>query len=215
MTVVWRRWSRILGVIVLLGLVCGVPAVRRAMLRTLGWALVVDDPVGPADIIVVPVWAGPAGAIDAADLIHSNIAGRVAVLAEPPKPAERELTRRGVPYHDETADLAQVLRSLGIANVEVIPDSAAGTHDESHVLLSWCDQRQFHSIVVVSAPDHSRRVRRALHRALRGHPTTVVVRSARYSSFDPDRWWNTRDGVRIEIVELQKLLLDLIRHPIS
>src|SRR5947209_8301986 len=65
MNVVWRRWSRILGLIVLLGLVCGVPAVRRAMLRTLGWALVVDEPVGPADIIVVPAWAGAAGAIDA------------------------------------------------------------------------------------------------------------------------------------------------------
>src|SRR5438445_9062118 len=101
MHVVWRRWSRILGLIVLLGLVCGVPAVRHAMLRTLGWALVVDEPVGPADIIVVPVWAGVAGAIDAADMVHSNVAGRVAVLAEPPKPAERELTRRGASYHDE------------------------------------------------------------------------------------------------------------------
>ena len=215
MNVVWRRWSRILGLIVLLGLVCAMPAVRRAMLRTLGWALVVDEPVGAADIIVVPVWAGAAGAIDAADLVHSRIAGRVAVLAEPPKPAERELTRRGVAYQDETADLAQLLRSLGIANVEVIPDPADGTHEESHVLLSWCDQRHFRSIVVVSAPDHSRRVRRALHRALRGHPTTVAVRSARYSSFDPDRWWTTRDGVRIEIVELQKLVLDVVRHPIS
>ncbi|PYR60844.1 MAG: hypothetical protein DMF91_11190, partial [Acidobacteria bacterium] len=88
-------------------------------------------------------------------------------------------------------------------------------HEESHVLLSWCDQRQFRSIVVVSAPDHSRRVRRVLHRSLLGHPTRVVVRSARYSSFDPNRWWQTREGIRIEIMELQKLLLDVVRHPIS
>jgi hypothetical protein len=215
MHVSWRRWSRILGVIVLLGVVCAVPAVRRAMLRTLGWALVVDEPVGPADVIVVPVWAGVAGAIDAADLVHGRIAGRIAVLAGPPNAAEPELTRRGVAYQNETAALAQLLRSLGILNVEVIPDPADGTDEETHVLLSWCEQRHFQSIVVVSPPDHSRRVRRALHRALRGHPTTVAVRSARYSSFDPERWWTTRSGVRIEIVELQKLLLDVVRHPIS
>jgi len=32
---------------------------------------------------------------------------------------------------------------------------------------------------------------------------------------DPGRWWETRDGVRTEIIEFQKLLLDLIRHPIG
>jgi len=201
--------------IVLVAFAGSVPVIRGAILRTVGRALVVDEPVAPADVIVIPLWAGAAGAIDAADLVHSRIADRVAILTEPPRPAEQELSRRGVSYQDETADLVQVLHALGVTNVEVIPDPAAGTHEESHVLLSWCDQRQFRSIVVVSAPDHSRRVRRVLHRSLLGHPTRVVVRSARYSSFDPNRWWQTREGIRIEIMELQKLLLDVVRHPIS
>jgi hypothetical protein len=42
-----------------------------------------------------------------------------------------------------------------------------------------------------------------------------MVHAARYSSFDPDRWWETRGGVRIEIVELQKLLLGVMLHPMS
>jgi hypothetical protein len=42
-----------------------------------------------------------------------------------------------------------------------------------------------------------------------------TVQAARYSSFDPDRWWETRKGVRTEIVELQKLLLDFVLHPLS
>jgi hypothetical protein len=214
MNVRWRRWSWFL-LIVLLGaaLVAGVPALRTAALRTMGQALVVDEPVESADIIVVPRWAGGAGVIDAADLVHRGIAGRVAVLPEPHDPAERELIRRGISYHDQTADLVQLLHALGVANVEVIPDPVSGTHAEAYVLLSWCDLHQFRSIVVVSAPDHSRRVRRALHRAWRGHPTNVIVRSARYSTFDPNRWWETRDGTRIAIVELQKLVLDFVRHP--
>jgi hypothetical protein len=42
-----------------------------------------------------------------------------------------------------------------------------------------------------------------------------MVRSARYSAFDPDGWWETRGGIRTEIIELQKLLLDVLLHPIS
>jgi hypothetical protein len=43
----------------------------------------------------------------------------------------------------------------------------------------------------------------------------VIVRPARYSQFDPDGWWDTRGGLRTGIVEIQKLVLDVVRHPIS
>jgi hypothetical protein len=46
-----------------------------------------------------------------------------------------------------------------------------------------------------------------------GHPVRVAVQPARYSSFDPDQWWKTRGGIRTAIIELQKLLLDLLLHP--
>ena len=39
--------------------------------------------------------------------------------------------------------------------------------------------------------------------------------SARYSDFDPDRWWQTREGTRTGIIEMQKLLLDVVRYPTS
>jgi len=48
-----------------------------------------------------------------------------------------------------------------------------------------------------------------------GHPTRVMVQPARYPIFDRDRWWETRDGVRTEIVELQKLVLEIVLHPLS
>jgi hypothetical protein len=46
----------------------GVIAVREAVLRAVGWALVIDEPVTPADIIVVLLDSGGAGALEAADL---------------------------------------------------------------------------------------------------------------------------------------------------
>lgn len=208
-----RRW--ILSAIVLVGLASGVTVARGPILRAVGRVLVADEPVEAADIVVVPQWAGREGAIDAADLVHGGIASRVAILPGPAKPANSELTRRGILDQDETAKMIQLLRALGVTKIDVIPNAAAGTEAEGELLPSWCDQHRFHSIVVVSTADHSRRIRRVLHRSFLDHPTRVVIRSARYSSFDPDRWWQTRDGIRTEIVELEKLFLDVARHPIS
>ena len=81
----WPRWARILAVIVLAGsLVAGIPALREPILRAAGWALVVTDSVEPADIIVLAADPSGAGVLEAADLVHSGIATRVAVFADPP-----------------------------------------------------------------------------------------------------------------------------------
>ena len=210
----WPRWAFLLSVCVLGG-AATVGAIRQPILRAAGWALVVDEPVEPADIIVVAVDADGAGVLEAADLVHSGIATRVAVFADPPDAVDQEFIHRGIPYEDVAARSVRQLRSLAVATTEQIPRAVAGTEDEGLILPEWCDQRQFLSVVVVSAPDHSRRLRRVLHRFMEGHRTRVAVRSAHYSGFDPDRWWQTRDGIRTEIVELEKLLLDLARHPIS
>jgi predicted protein tyrosine phosphatase len=195
--------------------IVAVPSAREPILRNAGWALVVDEPVTPADIIVITADSYGAGALEAADLVQSGIAMRVAVFAAPPTGDDREFIRRGLPYEDGAARQIRQLRSLGVTDVLEIPVTEAGTEAENQVLPAWCDRHQFRSIVFVAARDHSRRLRRVLNRAMKGHPIHVMVRAARYSIFDPDRWWETRDGVRTEIIELQKLILEMVLHPLS
>ena len=101
---------------------------------------------------------------------------------------------------------------LGVTDVTQI-GRIDGTESEGRILAQWADQQHLGSMVVVSTKDHSRRMRRVLDRDMKGHPTQVTVQAARYSSFDPDRWWESRTGVRTAIFELQKLLLDFVRHP--
>ena len=174
---------------------------------------VFNDPISPADIIVVSAAASGAGALEAADLVQSGIATRVAVFSDPPSGEDHEFIRRGLP--DEAASQIRQLKSLGVTDVVQIPTTEAGTNDEAQALPPWCDQHQFRSIVLVTARDHSRRWRRVLDRVMKGHPTRVTVQPARYSKFDPDQWWKTRGGVRTEIIELQKLVLDAVLHPLS
>jgi len=209
------RLVSVLAAVLLAGaVIAGVPETRHSILRSAGWVLVAHDPLEPADIIVITLGADRAGVLEAADLVHVGIAQRVAVFADPPNSADREFLRRGIPYEDAAARSTRQLRVLGVTTIEQIP-RVNGTEAEGQVLPRWCDQHQFRSVVVVSAGDHSRRLRRVLDRAMRGHPTKIMVRPARHSTFDPDRWWESRDGARTMIIELQKLLFDIVRHPLS
>jgi hypothetical protein len=205
----------ILGALALAGAAaCGAFVLRGPILRTVGSALVADDPLGPSDIIVVPVWAGEAGMLEAADLVQRGVASTVAIVPEPLKPADREILRRGVRYDPSAERMAVLLASLGVEHVVRVP-SAEGTEAEGQALPSWCDANRFRSVVVISSPDHGRRLRRVLRREMNGHPTRLSVRSARFAAFDAGSWWQTRDGTRTAIMELEKLLLDVARHPFA
>jgi hypothetical protein len=210
------RWGSIFIVVALAAVaIVAVVSVGKPVLRAAGRVLVIDEPVGPADIIAISPDSGGAGALQAADLVHSGIATRVAVFTDPPSGEDFEFIRRGLPYEDLAARQIRQLGWLGVTDVVQIPRAEAGTEGEGQVLAPWCDQQKFRSVVFVAARDHSRRVRRVLNREMKGHPTRVTVQAERYSSFDPDRWWETRGGIRIEIIELEKLVLDVVLHPIS
>jgi hypothetical protein len=210
------RWAPILVVVALATVaIVAVRPLREPVLRAAGWALVVNEPVAPADLIVVSPDSGGAGALEAADLVQSGIAKRVAVFMDPPSGEDHEFIRRGLPYEDLGARQIRQLKSLGVMDIVQIPRTDVGTEGEGQALPSWSDEHQLRSIVFVAAKDHSRRLRRVLDRVMKGQPTRVTVQPARYSSFDPDRWWETRVGVRTEIVELQKLVLDVVLHPMS
>jgi uncharacterized SAM-binding protein YcdF (DUF218 family) len=211
----WPRWAPILVVLTLAACaIVSIRSLREPVLRAAGWALVVNEPVAPADVIVLSLDSDGAGALEAADLVQSGISKRVAVFEDPPSGADYEFIRRGLPYEDGGARQIRQLRLLGVTDVVQI-SRIDGTEGEGQALPPWCDQHHLRSIVVVATKDHSRRLLRVLDRLMKGHPTHVMVQSARYSSFDPDRWWKTRGGVRTEIVELQKLLLDVMLHPMS
>lgn len=211
----WPKWASIL-VMIALGViaVAGIRSLRESILRAAGWALVVNEPLASADIIVITLNSGLAGVLEAADLVQSGFSNRVAVFSDPPNKADQEFIHRGLPYEDAGARQVRELRSLGVTDLLQI-SKVDGTRGEGQVLPSWCDEHLFRSVVVVATTDHSRRLRRVLDRSMKGHPAHITVQPSRYSTFDPDRWWETRGGIRTEIIELQKLLVDVALHPMS
>jgi len=211
-----QKWGAMLVAVALAAAATlAIPSVRESVLRAAGRVLVVNEPVAPADVIVLAPDSGGAGALQAADLVHDGIAVRVAVFTDPPSGEDIEFIRRGLPYEDLAARQIRQLGWLGVTGVEKIPRDEAGTGGEGEVLAPWCDRQQLRSVVVVASRDHSRRLRRVLDRDMKGHAVRVTVQAEHYSSFDPDRWWETRTGIRTEIIELEKLVLDVVLHPFS
>jgi uncharacterized SAM-binding protein YcdF (DUF218 family) len=155
-----------------------------------------------------------AGALEATDLVQSGISKRAAVYIAAPSVENDEFIRRRLPYEDDAAKQIRELKSLGVTDIVQI-SPVDGTEEEVEALPRWCDEHQLRTIVFVAHTDHTRRLRRVLDRIMKGHPTRVMVKPARYTNFDPDRWWETRGGIRTEIVELQKLLFDIVLHPMS
>lgn len=200
-------------VLVALLLVAGATfGLREHVLRMAGGLLVAEDRIEPADMIVVPEWAGDAGALEAVDLVRRGIADRVTVLVAPSDPAQLELVRRGIRRADDPSPVTRLLRSMAVNAIEEL--EAEGTEGESDVLAEWSERRRYRTIVVISASDHSRRVRRSLRRSMKGHSVRTLLRVTRYSQFDPARWWQTHAGIRTGLEELGKLLVDVARHPL-
>src|SRR6202040_3308255 len=96
--------------------IVAIPSVRQPVLRAAGWALVVTEPVVPADVIVVSPDSGGAGALEAADLVQNGIATRVAIFTDPPSGEDHEFIRRGLPYEDASARQMRQLRWLGVTD---------------------------------------------------------------------------------------------------
>src|SRR5204862_4524081 len=129
-----------------------------------GWALVTNDRIQPADVIVVSIDSYGAGSLEAADLVHSGVARKVAIFTGTPDPVHDEFIRRGVPDEDEAARSLRQLRWLGVESIDQIPGIIEGTEDQGPVLAAWCKREGFRSIVVVSTVDHFRLLRRVLQR---------------------------------------------------
>jgi len=192
-----------------------IPPVRLTVLRSLGQFLVETEPLQHADVIILSVDSDGAGVLEATDLVREHVAGRVALFADPPDSVDREFLRRGVPYHNAAAVSVGQLHDLGVNEVDVIARAVSGTNDESSDLVAWCAQHDYRTVIFISLRDHTHRAARILARATRAHGLKVTVRGSRYSQFDPDAWWQSRGGVRIEIVEAEKLLADMLLHPFS
>lgn len=167
--------------------------VRRPLLRLAGNFWVVQDPLVHADAILVLSDDNFGGdrASRAAELFRSGWAPLVVASGRMLRPyagiselMDRDLQNRGVPAAD-------VLR---------FPQHASDTREEAEALRGLVIQKGWRHVLLVTSNYHTRRAQYIFHKVF---PTSVTVSvvPARDIEFDPDDWWETRQGTKLFFLE--------------
>jgi uncharacterized SAM-binding protein YcdF (DUF218 family) len=101
--------------------------------------------------------------------------------------------------------------------VRVFPQPIINTEQEIQEICGWMRNEKKTSVMIVTSPQHTRRVR-VLWRKLAGNDLRLIVRGAPEDRFDADHWWrNTHDTFSVirEIMGLLNAWLGLPVRPES
>jgi uncharacterized SAM-binding protein YcdF (DUF218 family) len=200
----WRwRWSLWLGVFAPLALLLTLVAMASVWLPALAGHLVVDDPLSPADVIVV--FAGGRGerAQHAADLYRRGLAGRILMTGGETARAVELFCNRRVTGAELNAKL---LLDAGIPEgvMTVLPHGTS-TYEEADIVREHLRSRGYRSAIAVSSAYHMRRVRTTLLHHLRNEPITVQVSPAPTPEWEPRAWWRDERSLLLVTNEYLKL----------
>lgn len=161
--------------------------------RNLGRWLIREDPLSSADVIFVLSGSMPPRAEEAAKVFRKGYAPEVWV-SRPENPAN-QLGALGIRYVGEEEYNREILVHEGVPDevVHILPDSILNTEQEVREVAREMRRTGKRSVIIVTSPQHTRRVR-ALWKKLVGWNLTLVVHAAYEDPFDADHWWrNTRD----------------------
>ncbi len=167
------------------------------LFRDAGKWLVREDPLSHADAIVVLSGSMPARAEEAAKIFQMGYAPEVWLTR--PNSAAAELEKMNITYTGEETYNRDVLIQKGIpANaVRILPDSIVDTEQEIEEVSRRLRDEKKSSAIIVTSPQHTRRVRVLWQRLARPGQVSVV-RAAWEDNFDADHWWSTtRDAFAV------------------
>jgi hypothetical protein len=137
-----RRPLRIIVAITVLGSsLAASSSGRHAMLRAAGWFDCADDPIHPADAIVIAVDAGRAGSWRR--LTSCTVECLAGSPSLPIKQTMSTGSSRGrIDERGARAPDPAPADAAGVEDIERIPLPITGTEDEGRVFPEWCGERQ-------------------------------------------------------------------------
>lgn len=206
-----KQNRRIVSVVILLALF----AAAIVVFRGVGHWLVREDPLMRADALVVLSGGMPYRAQAAAHYFESGYASEVWVT-RPEGPFD-QLRELGIQYVGEDDYNRQILIHLHVpeTDIRILPGTIVDTEQEVEEIARELRKSGKSSVIIVTSPEHTRRVR-ALWKNLAGEHLTAVVRAAPEDPFDADHWWrNTRDALSVvrEILGLMNVWAGLPIRP--
>jgi uncharacterized SAM-binding protein YcdF (DUF218 family) len=191
-------------------------AAHRPALRLIGRALVVEDALAPADAVVIMAGGIPTREATAAGLYRKGWAPLV-VLSNDFTPARvRDLIALGARRLDYQGEARLVLEKYGVPPNAIVALSVPvkTTEAELRLVAEAAQARGWRRIILVTSPEHSRRVRLVWARQAPGsiEGRVALVRS---DDFLEDGWWRKRrqaEAVLHEYLGLAAIYLGVSKY---
>jgi uncharacterized SAM-binding protein YcdF (DUF218 family) len=135
-----------------------------------GRFLIIDDPLRPADAIVVLDSAGAERWLEGVDLYKEKMAGHLILSPGIARPAEVKVRQMGIRYPTRVELVTEAMAQFGVppSAITVLPRAVDNTADEAAVTRPIVLERGWTSIIVVTSKYHTRRTRFAFEREFDG-----------------------------------------------
>jgi uncharacterized SAM-binding protein YcdF (DUF218 family) len=195
-----RTVKRFFIILVILGLLAG--ATFWAFRRVGRW-LVIEDPLQPAQAIVVLSGLIPYRAMEAAALFKQGWAPEVWLFKDDPRGIHDALARLGIRHIPEEEYNQQVLEKLGVpaTAIHVIDEPSTNTANEFEILRQELLRRGGERVILVTSPVHTRRSRTIWRLIVGDHPQ-VILRYDSEEPSDPDHWWRSTQDIQDVVHEI-------------
>ena len=191
-----KKGRRIVVILIIIGMVA---AFGGAGVGTVGYWLVVADPLENAQAIVVLSGDVPFRAMEAASIYRSGRAPEV-WLTRAIRPArEAALAKLGIQFVRGETYNKQVLQKLGVPAdaIRLLNKGVRNTEEEVQLIAQELKRAGGDRVILVTSKAHTRRVK-TIWNALVGDSAEAIVRHAKEDPFDPGRWWrNTKDALAV------------------
>ena len=185
-------WGLLAGAALLLALAGLVYASRVRLLTAAADYLVVDDPLRPADAILLLNGDYNTRPFQAAALYRQGLAPLILVAQAEAQPAEA----LGLVRNDTQISIA-VMEAKGVPadRIVLLPGPVTSTYDEAVALRNYAAAHPLHSVLLVTSAFHTRRADWIVTRELAGLDVSLEVSAVPYDGFDATNWWQSENGL--------------------
>jgi uncharacterized SAM-binding protein YcdF (DUF218 family) len=162
------------------------------LLHAMGTWLRVEDRLERADAIVVLAGGTPRREATAAALWKEGWAPHIIISRPLERPDLRELIDLGIRRFDLQGESRKALETYGVPPDQIIaiPDISRTTEPELALVRDAANARGYRRLILVSSPEHTRRVKIIWSRQASGGPEAIVVPAR--EPFPFESWWRDR-----------------------
>jgi uncharacterized SAM-binding protein YcdF (DUF218 family) len=178
--------------LILLLLIGGLYILRNPILRSFATFLIHEDPLQPADVMIVLSGGGFDRGNEAVKVYERGFASRIVCTGGNPV---IEMKVFGL----DTLECDMTAANLRLHH---IPDSVivflcegTSTREEAAIIRDYCLANDIKKVILISSLLHTGRAKETFYNRLHPHGIEVMMHGAPSSRFDEMHWWHSENGL--------------------